>query len=98
MQISLIKFNQKASLTIITLILNNYLILSLNLPALIIKLNLVLFFSSVIYFYTVNLKNNFILKLYFVLILLICLGTPAEGWDLRSLYLFHAKRIFFAYS
>ena len=95
MQISLIKFNQKASLTIITLILNNYLILSLNLPALIIKLNLVLFFSSVIYFYTVNLKNNFILKFYFVLILLICLGTPAEGWDLRSLYLFHAKRIFF---
>ena len=53
------------------------------------------FFTVFIYFYLKYFKYNFPLKLYFLLILLICLGEPAINWDLRSIYLFHAKRIFF---
>jgi len=95
MSIELKNFNNKISIVLLLLILNNYLLLSIGLFNIILKINLLLFFFFIAYFYAKHFKNNLILKIYFVLILLISLGTPAEGWDLRSLYLFHAKRIFF---
>ena len=95
MPIELKSFNNKISIILLLLILSNYFFMSLGFFNLILKINIILFFISIIYFYTKNFKNNLSLKIYFLLIVIICLGTAAEGWDLRSLYLFHAKRIFF---
>ena len=95
MLIELKNFNNNITLALLILILNSYLFLSINLPIEILKINLVIFFTVFIYFYLKYFKYNFPLKLYFLLILLICLGEPAINWDLRSIYLFHAKRIFF---
>ena len=95
MPIELKNFNNKITLALLILIFNSYLFLSINLPIEILKINLVIFFIVFIYFYLKYFKYNFPLKLYFLLILLICLGEPAINWDLRSIYLFHAKRIFF---
>ena len=95
MLIELKNFNNKITLALLILILNSYLFLSIGLPIEILKINLVIFFTVFIYFYLKYFKYNFPLKLYFLLILLICLGEPAINWDLRSIYLFHAKRIFF---
>lgn len=95
MLIELKNFNNKITLALLILIFNSYLFLSINLPIEILKINLVIFFIVFIYFYLKYFKYNFPLKLYFLLILLICLGEPAINWDLRSIYLFHAKRIFF---
>ena len=95
MLIELKNFNNKITLALLILILNNYLFLSIGLPIEILKINLVIFFIVFIYFYLKYFKYNFPLKLYFLLILLICLGEPATNWDLRSIYLFHTKRIFF---
>ena len=95
MPIELKTFNNKISIILLLLILSNYFFMSLGVFNLVLKINTILFFLIIIYFYARNFKNNLSLKIYFLLILIICLGTPAEGWDLRSLYLFHAKRIFF---
>ena len=95
MLIELKNFNNNITLALLILILNSYLFLNINLPIEILKINLVIFFTVFIYFYLKYFKYNFPLKLYFLLILLICLGEPAINWDLRSIYLFHAKRIFF---
>ena len=95
MLIELKNFNNNITLALLILILNSYLFLSINLPIEILKINLVIFFTVFIYFYLKYFKYNFPLKLYFLLILLICLGEPAINWDLRSIYLFHAKRIFY---
>ena len=95
MLIELKNFNNNITLALLILILNSYLFLSINLPIEILKINLVIFFIVFVYFYLKYFKYNFPLKLYFLLILLICLGEPAINWDLRSIYLFHAKRIFF---
>ena len=94
MPVELKQFNYKISIALLLLILNNYLLQSIGLFNIFLKINLIFFFFLIGYFYFKYLTNNLILKIYFVLILLISLGTPAEGWDLRSLYLFHAKRIF----
>ena len=88
-------FNNKIALVLLILILNSYLFLSIGLPIEMLKINLVIFFIVFIYFFIKYFKYNFPLKLYFLLILLICLGEPAINWDLRSIYLFHTKRIFF---
>ena len=94
MPVELKQFNYKISIVLLLLILNNYLLISIGFFNITLKINIILFFLTVAYFYLKNFKNNLTLKIYFLLILLICLGTTAKGWDLRSLYLFHAKRIF----
>ena len=33
-------------------------------------------------------------RLFLGVLIVICLGTPTEGWDSRSIWLFHAKRIY----
>ena len=88
-------FHEKVSLLLSFLILSNYLFLSLNFPEIIIKINFLLFLVTVLFFYINNLVDNFYLKLFFLLMFLIALGTPTYEWDPRSIWLFHAKRIFY---
>tara|TARA_A100001011_G_scaffold330245_1_gene355959 strand:+ start:358 stop:1539 length:1182 start_codon:yes stop_codon:yes gene_type:complete len=95
MQLNIKSFNNKIVLSLVILILNSYFLLSINLPIILLKINLILFFLVLTYFFLKHFKYNFPLKLYFLLFLIICLGSPAINWDFRSIYLFHTKRIFF---
>jgi len=87
--------HEKIALILSFLILNNYLILSLNFPLLLIKINFIFFIITTLIFYFRNLSENIFLKIFFLFILFICLGTPIIDWDPRSIYFFHAKRIFY---
>ena len=88
-------FHEKISLFLCFLILNNYLLLSLSLSQVIIKLNFLLFLITILVFYFKNFFENPFLKIFFLLLIVISFGTPTFDWDPRSIWLFHAKRIFF---
>ena len=88
-------FHEKIALTLSLLILNNYLLLILNFPQLIIKINFLIFLITILIFYFRNFLENPFLKLSFLFIIFISLGTATFDWDPRSNYLFHAKRIFY---
>ena len=88
-------FHEKIALVLSFLILNNYLILSLNFPQLLIKINFIIFLTTVLIFYAKNFLENPFLKIFFLFIIFISLGTPTFEWDARSIWLFHAKRIFY---
>ncbi len=87
-------FNEKVALLLSLLILNNLLLIGLNFPDFFLKINLILFFIVLLGFYFLKPFENWYLKFFFVLIILISLGTPTFEWDPRSIWLFHAKRIF----
>ena len=88
-------FHEKIALVLSFLILNNYLLLSLNFPQLLIKINFLIFLVTVLIFYSKNFFENPFLKIFFLFIIFISLGTPTFEWDARSIWLFHAKRIFY---
>ena len=88
-------FHEKIALVLSFLILNNYLFLSLNFPQLLIKINFLVFLVTVFIFYSKNFLENSFLKIFFLVIIFISLGTPTFEWDPRSIWLFHAKRIFY---
>jgi len=88
-------FHEKIALVLCFVILNNYLLLSLNFPQLLIKINFIIFLVIVLVFYFQNLLENPFLKIFFLFIVFISLGTPTFEWDARSIWLFHAKRIFY---
>ena len=88
-------FHEKIALILSFLILNNYLFLSLDFPQLLIKINYILFLVIVLIFYFQNFLENPFLKIFFLFIIFVSLGTPTFEWDPRSIWLFHAKRIFF---
>ena len=88
-------FHEKIALVLSFLILNNYLLLSLNFPQLIIKINFLIFLLTILIFYSKNFLENPFLKIFFLFIIFISLGTPTFEWDARSIWLFHAKRIFY---
>jgi len=88
-------FHEKIALVLSFVILNNYLLLSLNFPQLLIKINFIIFLVIVLVFYFQNLLENPFLKIFFLFIVFISLGTPTFEWDARSIWLFHAKRIFY---
>ena len=88
-------FHEKIALVLCFVILNNYLLLSLNFPQLLIKINFIIFLVIVLVFYFQNLMENPYLKIFFLFIVFISLGTPTFEWDARSIWLFHAKRIFY---
>ena len=90
-----ISFHEKIALILSFLILNNYLFLSLSFPQLLIKINFLIFLLTVLIFYFKNFLENPFLKIFFLFIIFISLGTPVFEWDARSIWLFHAKRIFF---
>ena len=87
-------FHEKLALILSFLILNNYLLLSLNFFQLLIKINFLIFLFAVLLFYAKNFLEDPYLKIFFLLIIFISLGVPTLEWDPRSIYLFHAKRIF----
>ena len=88
-------FHEKITLVLSLLILNNYFILSLNLSLVLIKINFLIFLVTILIFYFQNISENTYLKIFFLFIIFIALGTPTFGWDPRSIWLFHAKRIFY---
>lgn len=88
-------FQEKITLTLSLLIFNNYFLIILNFSEIAIKINFILILSSLIVFYFYKLNENLYLKIFFLLIILISLGTPVFEWDARSIWLFHAKRIFY---
>ena len=88
-------FHEKIALVLSFLILNNYLLLSLNFPQLLIKINFSIFLLTILIFYSKNFLENPFLKIFFLFIVFISLGTPTFEWDARSIWLFHAKRIFY---
>ena len=88
-------FHEKITLALSFLILNNYLLLGLNSFQLIIKINFIIFLIVIFAFYFKNFSENPFLKIFFLFIVFISLGTPTFEWDARSIWLFHAKRIFY---
>ena len=88
-------FHEKISLILSFLILNNYLLLSLSFPQSVIKINFIIFLTTILVFYFKNFFENPFLKIFFLFLIFISLGTPTFEWDARSIWLFHAKRIFF---
>lgn len=87
--------HEKISLILSILILNNYFLLSLNFPIILIKINLFLFLLTIGIFFLKNISENYYLKIFFLFIIFIALGTPTFEWDPRSIWIFHAKRIFY---
>ena len=88
-------FHEKITLVLSLLILNNYFLLSLNFSLVLIKINFLIFLVTILIFYFQNISENIYLKIFFLFIIFIALGTPTFGWDPRSVWLFHAKRIFY---
>ena len=88
-------FHEKIALVLSLLILSNYLFLSLNFYQFLIKINFIIFLAIIVIFYFKNFFENPFLKIFFLFIVFISLGTPTFEWDPRSIYLFHAKRIFY---
>jgi len=87
--------HEKIALILSFLILNNYLLLGLNFSQLLIKINFLIFLITIFIFYFQNFLSNPFLKIFFLFIVFISLGTPTFEWDARSIWLFHAKRIFY---
>jgi len=87
-------FCEKITFFLSLLILNNYFLISLEFPILFLKTNLIFIFSIILIFYFKHFLKNIPFKIFFIIILLISLGTPTLEWDPRSIWLFHAKRIF----
>ena len=88
-------FHEIIALVLSFLILNNYLFLSLNFSQLLIKINFLFFFAIIFIFYFKNFSENPFLKIFFLFIIFMCLGTPISDWDPRTTWFFHAKRIFY---
>ena len=88
-------FHEKIALVLSFLILSNYLFLSLNFYQFLIKINFIIFLAIIVIFYFKNFFENPFLKIFFLFIVFISLGTPTFEWDPRSIWLFHAKRIFY---
>ena len=87
--------HEKIAFILSFLILNNYLFLSLSFFPILIKINFIFFLGVVVYFYFKNFQENLFLKIFFLFIIFISLGTPTFDWDARSIWLFHGKRIFY---
>ena len=88
-------FSEKITLILSSLILSNYFFIALEIPQLLIKLNFLFFLFFISVYYFKNFLENIYLKAFFLIIILISLGTPTFEWDARSIWLFHAKRIFY---
>jgi hypothetical protein len=88
-------FYEKIALVLSFLILSNYLFLSLNFSLIVIKINFIIFLFTVLVFYFKNILENSFLKIFFLCIIFISLGTVTFEWDARSIWLFHAKVMFY---
>jgi len=72
----------------------NHILLLTNYLTFFSKINFLIFiFFSIFYFF--KFKENKILLLFIVILLIITLGTPTTAWDARSIWLLKAKLIFY---
>jgi len=76
-----------------TIILNHIFLISPELTF-IVKVNFLIFIFFTI-FYFIKFKENKILLLFIIILLIIALGTPTTAWDARSIWLIKAKIIFY---
>ena len=90
-----VNFHEKIALILILIIFNNYFIISLNFSSILIKINFIIFLSIIVFYYLHRFYENIYFKIFFLYIILMSLGTPTFEWDPRSIWLFHAKRIFY---
>ena len=79
-----------------SLIVINYIIYFLNVNKFFIVINVIL----ILFFFFKTLINKFIHHLLFskiiiIIYAIISLGSPLTEWDGRSIWLFHAKRVFY---
>ena len=88
-------FYEKITLVLSFLILSNYLFISLNFSLILIKINFIIFLFTILVFYFKNFLENTFLKIFFLCIIFISLGTATFEWDPRSIWLFHAKVMFY---
>ena len=88
-------FHEKIALILSIFILLNYFLLNFNLSSILIKINFLAFLIFVCIFYLKNIFDNPFLKIFFLVLILISLGSPTFEWDPRSIWLFQAKRIFY---
>lgn len=74
----------------------NYFLWSVNASAILKYLNFYFLLFLVFYFLVnKNFKKFTFLKIIFILLILLSLGSVTTDWDARSVWMFHAKRIFF---
>ncbi len=88
-------FYEKITLVLSFLILSNYLFLSLNFSIILIKINFIIFLFTILVFYFKNFLEKPFLKIFLLCIIFISLGTATFEWDPRSIWLFHAKVMFY---
>ena len=88
-------FYEKITLVLSFLILSNYLFLNLNFSLILIKINFIIFLFTILVFYFKNFLEKPFLKIFLLCIIFISLGTATFEWDPRSIWLFHAKVMFY---
>ena len=78
------------------LLVLNYALYLLNLPKQFFIINILAIIIVFFYILIDNLKKRLLLiKLIMIIYAIISLGSPLIEWDARTIWLFHAKRIFF---
>ena len=88
-----IDININVLILLSVIILNHIFLLSPSLIYL-VKINFLIFiFFSIFYFF--KFKENKILFILIIILLIIALGTPTTAWDARSIWLLKAKIIFY---
>ena len=91
-------FNILNSCALINLtFLLNYILWYLGLGNFAATISLCLFSGTVIYLFFVSFRYNFDMwpiTIFILFLAIISLSTPTIAWDARSIWLFHAKRIF----
>ena len=88
-----IDININVLILLSVIILNHIFLLSPSLIFL-VKINFLIFiFFSIFYFF--KFKENKILFILIIILLIIALGTPTTAWDARSIWLLKAKIIFY---
>ncbi|MFZ0488559.1 MAG: hypothetical protein WAL83_16310, partial [Arenicellales bacterium] len=82
------------SIAFSSVLMGNYLLWAIGAPAFLKIGLLVVLLSILVIFLLQNLSAHLLISLFFIIALLLLLGTPTDGWDVRSIWLFHAKRMF----
>ncbi|MBU0674200.1 MAG: hypothetical protein KJ950_06120 [Proteobacteria bacterium] len=76
-------------------LLGNYLFWAFGAPA-ITKIGLVTVLLGLVGIFLLGRPGQYLpLKLFFIGGVVLALGSPTDGWDARSIWLFHGKRMFF---
>ena len=83
---------------LVLLILLNYFIMFISYNEYVIKLIFSLYIFTILVFFVYKPLDFFHLKITLIILIIIVLGNPTYSWDAWSIWLFHAKRIFFEQS